>query len=96
MENKLSGVAALPDLEAAQASKLALQARDAPPAREPSSAEQGDLRLVIEESGQAGLFIYKTIDRRTGEVILQLPREDILRLADGEAYKAGALIATKA
>lgn len=94
MDNKLSGVAP-PDLEAVQATKSALSGREPAAAREPSS-EQADLRLVIEESGQAGLFIYKTINRRTGEVILQLPREDILRLGDAEAYKAGAVIATKA
>ena len=61
----------------------------APPSAEP------DLRLVIEE-GQAGSFVYKTIDRRTGEVVLQLPREEVLRMRDAEAYVAGAVIATQA
>ena len=50
---------------------------------------------VIEE-GQAGSFVYKTIDRRTGEVVLQLPREEVLRMRDAEAYVAGAVIATQA
>lgn len=91
MENKLSVVAAAPDVESVQAiAKPAL----APVAVPPPSPEP-DLRLVIEE-GQAGSFVYKTVDRRTGEVVLQLPREEVLRMRDAEAYVAGAVIATQA
>lgn len=91
MESKLSVVAALPDIEPAQiaAKPVAAPAPVAPPSPEP------DLRLVIEE-GQAGSFVYKTIDRRTGEVVLQLPREEVLRMRDAEAYVAGTVIATQA
>ena len=46
-------------------------------------------RLVIEEGPQAGSFIYKTLDRRTGEVVSQFPREDILRLRNAEDYSPG-------
>lgn len=61
----------------------------------PPNAPEPDLRLIIEE-GLAGAFVYKTIDRRTGEVILQLPREEVLRMREAEAYEAGAVIATRA
>ena len=53
-----------------------------------------DLRLVIEEDRASGLFIYKTIDRCTGDVVLVLPREELIRAAD--AYAAGLVIDTKA
>lgn len=39
-----------------------------------------DLRLVIEEDAATGAIIYKTLDRLTGEVVRQLPREEVLRL----------------
>jgi flagellar protein FlaG len=91
MENKLSVVAAYPDIESVQAPIKPVVA----PAPVPAASPEPDLRLVIEE-GQAGSFVYKTIDRRTGEVVLQLPREEVLRMRDAEAYVAGTVIATQA
>jgi len=55
-----------------------------------------DLRLVIEEDKAAGTFVYKTVDWRTGEVIQQLPREQVLRLREAQNYSAGQLLTTKA
>ena len=94
MENKLSIASALAEVEAAQALAKAASPERRPQAQ-PAVTPQPDLRLVIEE-GQAGSFVYKTIDRRTGEVVLQLPREEVLRMRDAEAYVAGAVIATQA
>ena len=91
MESKLSVVAAYPDIESVQAQIKPVAAPPAVPAPSP----EPDLRLVIEE-GRAGSFVYKTIDRRTGEVVLQLPREEVLRMRDAEAYVAGTVIATQA
>ncbi|MBA4011525.1 MAG: hypothetical protein C0481_06630 [Phenylobacterium sp.] len=91
MESKLSVVAAPADIEPVQ---IAAKPAVAPTPVAPPSVEP-DLRLVIEE-GQAGSFVYKTIDRRTGEVVLQLPREEVLRMREAEAYVAGAVIATQA
>jgi flagellar protein FlaG len=62
----------------------------APPSTEP------DVRLVIEESDQAGSYVYKTLDRRTGEVLQQFPREELLRLREAEGYQSGAVIKTRA
>lgn len=61
-----------------------------PPTAEP------DVRLVIEESDQAGSYVYKTLDRRTGEVLQQFPREELLRLREAESYQSGAVISTRA
>ena len=49
---------------------------------------------MIEEDRASGLFIYKTIDRRTGDVVLQLPREEVVRMHEAERYEAGSLIKT--
>lgn len=95
MENKLSAVAAPQEIELAP---VAVAKPVQASVREPKTpvAPEPDLRLVIEESGEAGGFVYKTIDRRSGEVVLQLPREEVLRLRDAEAYAAGDVIATQA
>ncbi|HEX4180299.1 MAG TPA: hypothetical protein VHY32_05875 [Caulobacteraceae bacterium] len=60
------------------------------------SANPADLRLVIEEDKKAGSVIYKTVDWRTGEVVQQLPREQVLLLRETQNYAAGKLLATKA
>jgi flagellar protein FlaG len=57
---------------------------------------QADLRLVIEEDPKSGSYVYKTLNRRTGEVVQQLPIEDILKLRRAETYQAGAVINAKA
>jgi flagellar protein FlaG len=61
-----------------------------PPATEP------DVRLVIEESEQPGSYVYKTLDRRTGEVLQQFPREELLRLREVEGYQSGQVVSTRA
>lgn len=53
-------------------------------------------RLVIEEGPQSGSFIYKTLDRVTGEVVKQLPREQVVDLIEAVQYSAGSVIDTKA
>ena len=60
------------------------------------NVDPADLRLVIEEDRQAGTVVYKTVDWRTGVVVQQLPREQVLRLRETENYAAGKLLATKA
>ena len=52
-------------------------------------------RLVIEE-GPSGSFIYKTMDRLTGEVIKQLPREQVVDLMQTGDYSSGSVINTTA
>jgi flagellar protein FlaG len=51
--------------------------------------QPGDLRLVIEQDDASGAFIYKTVDRRTGETLQQFPREEILKMRDGADYESG-------
>jgi len=58
-------------------------------------SDPADLRLVIEEDKAAGTFVYKTVDWRTGEVVQQLPREEVLQLREAQNYSAGKLLTTK-
>jgi flagellar protein FlaG len=70
------------------------------PVREPTVSEvkapplpnQSDFRLVIEEDEASGSFVYKTMDRRTGEVIQQFPREQLLHLKESNQYTAGSVV----
>jgi flagellar protein FlaG len=70
----------------------AVEAASGPrPDRQPQS-QTADLRLMIEEDEGTGSFVYKVFDRRTGEVVQQFPREEVLRLRDDPAYAPGRVI----
>ncbi|MCZ8194385.1 flagellar protein FlaG [Brevundimonas sp.] len=82
------------------AASAALSARPEPaiverPSEQPAPVQAE--RLAIEEGPQPGVFVYKALDPVTGEVIRQLPREELLRLMrDGGSVLAGTLIDTRA
>jgi flagellar protein FlaG len=96
MESKVAIVAATPDPTFGQK----------PPAPRPDTgtstgaAAQGqdpvDTRLVIEEDKASGSYVYKTVDRRTGKVIQQLPRDELLKLREALTYEAGDVVRAKA
>jgi flagellar protein FlaG len=92
MENKLAAIALTPAQGVAPSA--------APPSPASNSAamqnDVADLRLVIEEDSASGLFIYKTVDRRTGEIVQQLPREEVVRMRAAAEYAAGAIIKARA
>jgi flagellar protein FlaG len=48
-----------------------------------------DVRLVIEEGPVPGGYVYKTVDRLTGETLQQFPREDVLRFKSAPDYDPG-------
>jgi len=87
--------------------KLAIQLTSGPSAATPPAAapasssapspqkDPADLRLVIEPDPGVGGYVYKTIDRRTGDVVLQLPREEVVRMHESPAYTTGAVIKAK-
>ena len=56
------------------------------------SQDHADLRLFIEKDEEAGIFVYRIIDRRTGELVQQFPREEVLRLKDDPGYGPGTVI----
>lgn len=55
--------------------------------------DAGRYRLTIEEG--PGGFVYKTLDRVTGEVVRQFPREDVVKMRHSPAYGPGELIKTR-
>ena len=61
-----------------------------------SVQDVADFRLVIEEDKATGSYIYKTLDRRTGEVIQQFPRDEVLKLKETKDYSAGSIVNARA
>jgi flagellar protein FlaG len=95
MERNVAAVAATADLIAGDKTPTP---RPEPAPRTPRSEveETADLRLVIDIDEVSGSYIYKTINRVTGEVVAQLPREELLRMRDQSSYQAGQFIKASA
>jgi flagellar protein FlaG len=68
----------------------------APTPTQPPASDPADFQLVIEDDKAAGSFVYKTVNRLTGETVSQFPREQILRMREAFDYVAGAVIKAKA
>ena len=58
-----------------------------------SSDDAGRYRLTIERDSTG--YVYKTLDRVTGEVVRQFPREEVLKLRQSAAYDVGKIIKTE-
>jgi flagellar protein FlaG len=53
-----------------------------------------DLRLVIEDDKAAGSYVYMTVNPVTGQVVSQIPREQLLKLREAPDYKPGSVVNT--
>lgn len=95
MQSKVATLAATPDPTLNQP-KPGLPPSGGAAKVEVRTADPVDLRLVIEEDQASGTYVYKTINRETGEIVLQLPRAEVLRMREETGYAAGAVIRTKA
>ena len=62
----------------------------------PQGPDEAEMRLVIEMDKASGLYVYKTINRLTGEVLSQLPRAEVLKLRSEPQYTAGDVFKTEA
>lgn len=51
-----------------------------------------DLRLVIEDDKAAGSYVYVTINPVTGEVVSQIPREQLLKMREDPGYRPGSIV----
>lgn len=97
MTSKVAAVSALSDLGFATSAPVGsdpVVAAPQPPPPKMGVQPESDLRLVIEES--AGSYVYKTIDRLTGNVIAQYPRDELLRMQTEGSYSAGGIVSAKA
>jgi flagellar protein FlaG len=96
MESKVAIVAATPDPKFGQKPAAPRPDTGASAGAAAQGPDPVDMRLVIEEDKASGSYIYKTVDRRTGKVIQQLPRDQLLKLRDQLSYEAGDVVRAKA
>jgi flagellar protein FlaG len=96
MQNKVASFAATPDPTFGRKSSAGPPEGGITAVRPVPSTDAADLRLIIEEDQASGAYIYKTVNRRTGEVVQQFPRQEILKLREETGYVAGGVIRTKA
>ena len=100
MNDSIAGLGATPDSTYGQGSPSRnpeeLAEKDGHEPATPEAPALADMRLIIEDGQGVGALVYKTVDGRTGEVIRQLPREQVLRLRDAKVYVAGQVIKTRA
>ena len=93
MDTKVTAVASTPEVGQV---RPAVVPQGEPPPILPKPDPVLDLRLVIEEDQGSGWFVYKTVNRVTGEVISSLPRAELLRLRAEAKYAAGSVVKTRA
>ncbi len=62
----------------------------------PAQVTSADLRLEIDDDKAAGCFVYKIINRTTGEIVEQIPQEQIVKLRESDGYMAGDVIKAQA
>jgi flagellar protein FlaG len=97
MTTNVTSAAAVPDPTPGASATAAAQQTAPTPASDPAATvetQSADLRLVIEDDQKAGCFVYKTINWRTGEIVQQLPREQLIKLREADYYAAGSVIKT--
>ena len=92
MSNKVSLTPSATDPLAGLSSRRADgEVQPAKPATPAPAADHADLRLIIEEADEPGRYVYTIVDRRSGRIISQLPREEVLQLRQQSDYAAGSL-----
>jgi flagellar protein FlaG len=57
-----------------------------------AAPENADLGLVIEDDKAAGEYVYKTVNRVTGQVVSQWPSQQVLQLRAADNYSPGTLV----
>jgi flagellar protein FlaG len=53
-----------------------------------------DLRLTVDKDPDSGDWVYRSVNRYTGEIVRQFPRQEILDLKASKNYQAGTIIKT--
>ncbi len=93
MKNPISAV---PPIDPRLSQSARPEAIPAPAAAPASATDPANARLVIEQDQASGAYVYKTLDRITGEVIRQLPRDEVLKMLGQARYIAGDVFKTRA
>lgn len=87
MTNHVARVTSLPQLIAPKTVEVAQ------PEPRNDNGDASRYRLTIEAIGR-NRYVYKVLDRVTGKLIRQLPREDVEKLANDPTYRKGKVVDT--
>jgi len=83
-----------------QAEPAAKPAPPPPPAADstavPAAVNPADLRLIIDEVGSPGNYLYTIVDQRTGKIVSQLPQNELVRMKEQPDYTAGSVFSGQA
>lgn len=95
MTEAVRPIGAAPQREAEPKAGTTERKRAVPAPKTHQGPEQGheNARLLIEEVN--GRFVYKVVDRESGEVLLQMPREQLVRVAQLPDYTSGSVLKVK-
>ena len=96
MENKVAAFAATPIRHTARSPPHPRPDTGRRHARSPKARIRWTCDWSSKRIKASGSYVYKTVNRRTGEVILQFPRDDVLKMREQLDYEAGDVIRTKA
>jgi hypothetical protein len=84
-------------------SPVTTDSNPATPTAQTGSASQGqapqatdDIRLIIEKAAHAPEYVYKLVNATTGDVIVELPREQVVKAAESPNYSSGSVVDTRA
>jgi uncharacterized FlaG/YvyC family protein len=92
----LVGAQAIPPVPAAtKPSPSKPQASKAVASSSSQDSSEAQQRLVISEGATTGVYVYTILDRATGAVLVQIPREEVVRIAARPDYTAGQVLDTK-
>jgi len=72
------------------------QTSSPPPASLKPQVQDQPLRLVVEPKTGAQGYTYKLFDRVTGQLLIELPREEASRIGGDPTYAAGQVLNAKA
>jgi hypothetical protein len=70
--------------------------RPVPQVESTEETSDADLRLIIEETGDPVELVYTLVDRKTGQIVKQFRREEMLRRQELGDYAAGDGFSVKA
>ena len=93
MADNVAGVSSVTYLDR-EPQGAVVETKPAVQALQGAADDAGRYRLTIERESTG--YVYKTLDRVTGEVIRQFPREEVLKLRQSPAYDVGRIITTEA
>jgi hypothetical protein len=74
----------------------AVQTSDAQTATDGASSSASPTKVVVEQGNNKAVMVFKVLDRHTGEILAEIPRQEAKKTASDPTYQAGAFYNEKA